>query len=136
MPGKGSRLTFRLSLPFRLSPISTLENGLDHLPAVERRPFLAAVVEQGQLRVIQAETMQDGGVQIVDMDPILDGVQANVVGFAVSNTPLDAAAGHPDREAVGIMIAARATLAHRRPAELAAPDDQRCLQQTASLQVL
>ena len=75
--------------------------------------------------MIQAETMQDRGVQVVDVDAILDGVQADVVGRAVADAALDAAAGHPDREAVGIVIAAVAALAHRRAAELAAPDHQR-----------
>ncbi len=40
------------------------------------------------------------------------------------------------REAEGIVIAAVGPLGHRRAAELAAPDDQRRLEQAAGLQVL
>src|SRR5713226_5690096 len=45
--------------------------------------------------------------------------------------PLDAAAGKPDAEAVGMMITAVATLRTRRPAELAAPEDERRIEQAA-----
>ena len=50
--------------------------------------------------------------------------------------PLHAAAGHPHGEAVGVVVAAVALLAHRRAAELAAPDDQRLVEQAAALQVV
>ena len=69
-------------------------------------------------------------------DPVLDRVQADLVGRAVGHAALDAAAGHPDREAVGVVVAAVAALAHRRAAELAAPDHQRRVEQAAPLQVL
>ena len=49
---------------------------------------------------------------------------------------LDAAAGHPHGEAVGVVVAAVAFLRHRRAAELAAPDDQGLVEQAAALQVL
>ena len=48
---------------------------------------------------------------------------------------LDAAAGHPDRKALDVVVAAVA-LGHRRPAELAAPDHQRLVEHAALLQVL
>ena len=52
---------------------------------------------------------------------------------------LHAAAGHPQREGVDVVIAADlvriADLAHRRAPEFAAPDDQRVVQQSALLQV-
>src|SRR5207249_4014898 len=47
----------------------------------------------------------------------------------------DAAAGQPGGETPRVVIAADAALAHRRAAELAAPDDQRAVQQAARLQV-
>ena len=56
---------------------------------------------------------------------VLDGVVAEFVGRAVDRAALDAAAGQPDAEAVGIVIAAVAALRERRAAELAGEDDQR-----------
>ena len=58
-----------------------------------------------------------------------DGAQAELVGGPDDLAALDAAAGHPDREAVRIVVAAvgaaGAAVGHRAAAELAAPDHQR-----------
>ena len=67
-------------------------------------------------------------------------VVAEVVGRAVDQTRLDAAAGHPHREAARMVIAAvvgRGQLALRiaGAAELAAPDHQRVVEQAALLQI-
>ena len=58
-----------------------------------------------------------------------------------ADAPLDAAAGHPEGEAVGVVVAAEerraaARLVHRGAAELAAPDHERLVEQPAPLQVL
>ena len=68
-------------------------------------------------------------------------VVAEFVRLAEDDARLDAAAGHPDGEAVRVVVAAQelraaAGLVHRRAAELAAPDDQRLVEQAALLQVL
>ena len=57
---------------------------------------------------------------------------AELVGGAVGHAPLDAAAGHPEREAEDVVVAA-GPLAHRRAAELAAPEDQRVVEHPALL---
>ena len=69
---------------------------------------------------------------------ILDGGAAEFVGLADADAALDAAAGQPHGEAVGVVVAAGAlgVLGGRLPAELAAPDDQRLVEQAALLQVL
>ena len=64
-------------------------------------------------------------MQVVDVDLVLDGVVAVVVGLAAGESRLHAAAGQPHRVAVGIVVAAVGPLAGRRAAELAAPDDER-----------
>ena len=75
--------------------------------------------------------VQDRRVQVVDVDAVFDGVEAELVGFAERDARFDAAAGQPHRERVGVMVAAvvAAALDHRRAAELAAPDHQRVVQQ-------
>src|SRR5262249_15236345 len=65
---------------------------------------------------------------------------AEVVRLAIDDARLDAAAGHPDGEAARVMIAAvvvarQLALAVDRPAELAAPDHQRIVEQAALFQV-
>ena len=59
-----------------------------------------------------------------------------LIGLAEREAGLDAGAGEPDREAAGVVIAARAVLLGvGGAAELAAPPDQRILEQSALLQV-
>ena len=87
--------------------------------------------------VVEAQQVQDRGVQVVDVDAVLGDVEAELVAFAERDARLDAAAGEPHGEGVGVMVAAvvAAALDHRRAAELAAPDHERVVQQAALLQI-
>ena len=78
------------------------------------------------------------------MDRLFDRLVAELVGRPVDMAALDPAAGHPDGEAVVVVVAAlhhalvRAGLRQfdrRSTAELAAPQDQRLVQQTAHLEI-
>ena len=98
---------------------------------------------EGQARVIQAETVQQGRLQIVHVDLVLGDVHAEVVRLADHRAALDAAARQEEAVRQRMMVAAGvvgvarvADLAHRGAAEFAAPDYQRVLQQSALLQVL
>ena len=91
--------------------------------------------------MVDAEEMQDGGVQVMHMHGIFGHVVAEVVGLAVTGAGLHAAAGHPHGEATRVVVASgfRAVpfaLAGDAAAEFAAPDDERVLEQSASLEVL
>src|SRR5262249_39054394 len=94
----------------------------------------------GQPPMVDAEAVEDGRLQVVDVDGVADDVVGEVVGFAVDDAGADAAAGHPDRETARMVVAA-VVLARERAlavdgaAELAAPDDQRVLQETALLEI-
>src|SRR5437762_2435215 len=77
---------------------------------------------------IEAHQVQHGGVDVGDVVAVLDGVEADLVGDAVGNAALDAAAGQPGAEALRMMVAAVA-LGTRRAAELRAPDDDRLFEQ-------
>ena len=50
----------------------------------ERQPLLGAVVEVAQPLVVEAQQVQDRGVQLVDAAGILDGLVAELVGRAVA----------------------------------------------------
>src|SRR6266536_4187637 len=68
--------------------------------------------------------------------PVDCGLVAQLVGFAVTVPALGATARQPVEETLGIVVAAAVgSLRHRLPAKLAAPDDQRLVQQPAPLQV-
>ena len=75
-------------------------------------------------------------MQVVHVDLVLHGAVAELVGGAEGEAGLDAAAGQPDGEAVGVVVAAGAVLLGvGGAAELAAPPDERVLEQAAPLQV-
>ena len=74
-------------------------------------------------------------MQVVDVHLLLDGVVAVIVGGAVLDARLDPAAGHPHGEAFGVVVAAVLPLGGRGPAELAAPEDERVVEQAAGFQV-
>src|SRR6516165_11015654 len=92
--------------------------------------LLPALEQEGQPFVVQAEQLQDSRVQVVDVDTILDGAEAEFVGGANDLSALDAAARQHRGKAVGVVVAAGgpvrvAPVGDRRAAELAPPDDQR-----------
>ena len=70
------------------------------------QPEVAAGVAVGELLVVEAEEVQDRGVQVVDVDLLLDRLEAEFVGGAVDVAAAHAAAGQPHREAVVIVVAA------------------------------
>src|SRR5205807_10384212 len=119
-----------------------LRQKLAHQLAVHvSQPEIAAGVTEDQVFVIQAEQVENRRLQIVHVDLVLHDMEAKLIGSAVSEAALDATAGHPDGKGLRMMIAAepaaqsRIGFDHRRTAELAAPDDQRLIEQTPSFEV-
>ena len=82
-------------------------------------------------------------MQIVDGDFVLRGIKAVVVGGAVMVSGLCAAAGHPHREAVRVVITSVVASAHltveefatRSAAKLASAEDEGIVQETARFEI-
>ena len=77
----------------------------------------------------------------MDMNGILGDIVAEVVGFAVDNTWLDASTRHPDRETTAVVISPRTgttqlSLTVDGSPELSAPDDERVVEQSPLFEVL
>src|SRR5262249_54870483 len=87
--------------------------------------------------VVEAEQVQEGGVQVVDVDLVRDGGEAELVGGAVDVAAFDAAAGQPHREAVVVVVAAAegGQFGDGGAAELAAPQDEGAVEQAALVEV-
>ncbi len=101
---------------------------------------IAALIPVGQALVIDAEQMQYRRLQIVNVNGIRDDVVAELVGLAMRVSAFNPRTGQQISEATGMMIAAPArarqlALRETGAAELAAPDDQRVLEQAALLEV-
>ena len=106
-----------------------------------REPELAALEAIGEAFVVDAEAMQDGGLEVVDVHGVLLGIEAEVVGSTVGHAGLDAAAGHPEGEDLAVVVssvflAIGAALGVRGAAELSAPDDERFVEHAALLEIL
>ena len=91
--------------------------------------------------MIHTHAFQDGGVQVVDVHRVLHDVVAEVVGFAVGDTALDAAARHPHTEIPRMVVATvvgpgEPTLGIYGPTKLTAPDDQCVFEQATGLEIM
>src|SRR5579863_5393718 len=119
---------------------SSGENVVHDLTAHVGQAEVAAAVKKRQLGVIEAELVEHGGMEVMDMDGILHGFPAEIVSGSVGQTLLEAASGHHHGVAQVVVAAATVfeagvSVARRRAAELAADHDDSFLQQTARFQV-
>ena len=104
----------------------------DRFAEIDFQPLVAWNFEPAR---VEAELVQERGVDVGHVMTIFDGVEADLVGRAMDDAALDPAAGHPDREAERMMVAAVAALRAGRSAELGRPDDDRLVEQPALLQI-
>ena len=91
---------------------------------------VAAFVFEDEFFVIDAEKVQRGGVEVVDVERINGGSESEGVGFSVGDAAFDAAAGEEHGAGLGVMVAATA-LRHRGASELTAPDDEGVVEEAA-----
>src|SRR5215210_5310018 len=97
-------------------------------------PAVGAVVAEGQLRVVDAEQVEDGGVEVVAVSRRASA-PGPLVALAVARAALDARAGEPGDEGAAVVVAAGGALAEGLSAELGAVDEQRVVEQAAALEV-
>src|SRR5437867_30052 len=121
---------------------SDLDEDFLHNVAVDvGQPEVAALVLERQLRVIDSEALQDGGLQIVDVNGIFGDVIAIVISIAVDDARLYAAPRQPHGEAARMVVASvigfgQPALTINSSSKLAAPHDQGVFQHAAFFQVL
>ena len=106
---------------------------LDRLAMVDVEAFAAG---DFQAAGIEPELLQDRGVDVGDVVAILDGVEADFVGRAMHDAALESAAGHPDGEAEDVMVATVRSLRTRSATELGGEDDERFVEQAATVEIL
>src|ERR1017187_10108552 len=72
------------------------QQGLDHFGFFDAgQAHIEALVLVAETLVVDAELVQDGGLEIAHMDRVAGDVITEVVGFTVDHAALDAATGHP-----------------------------------------
>src|SRR6478752_7082928 len=101
-----------------------------------RKPIKAALEFVGELGVVNAHEVQDGRLQVVNVDRVAGDVVSEVVGRAVADSGTNATAREEHAEAARVMVAAivgRGELPLRivGAAEFASPNYQRVVEQSA-----
>ena len=83
---------------------------------------VTAVVTVGELLMVEAELVQDGGMEIVHVHLALHGVVTVFVGIAIGKTRLEASSSQTNGKAIRVMVASGAfILGIGSPAKFAAP---------------
>ena len=70
------------------------------------QPKVSALEAVCQSRVIDAEAVQERGVEVVDVNRIAGDVEAVVVCFSIGDAGTNPSSGEPHREAATVMVAA------------------------------
>ena len=70
-----------------------------------REAEIPAAVAIGQFLVVQAEQMENGGLQVMHVDGVFHHVHAVVIGMPITESCLYASSGQPVGKAIGVMIA-------------------------------
>ena len=89
-----------------------------------------------ELLMIDSHQMENRRMNIMHGCPVHCGMVANLIGFSVVCSSLDAAARHPHCEAKWVVVTTIASLFLWRAPELATPDNEGFIQETALLEIL
>src|SRR5437879_3437797 len=68
------------------------------------QPLIQALELIGEEPMINSQAMENGGIDVADMNRIFGDVVAEIVRLAVNHPAFDAAASHPHGEAARMMI--------------------------------
>lgn len=93
-----------------------------------RQPKIATCVSIRQSLMIDAKQMQQGGVQVMHVNGILNRGITKIVRRPKGQTTSHTSASHPNRERLGVMVSSIAVLRKRSPAKFGPPKDKRILQ--------
>ena len=121
---------------------SRRKNAFHHRAVNVGQSEMPALEHVGETLVVDAELRQHRGLEVVNVHLVLNNIETKIVGLAVGEAWFRAAAGHPDCETIGMMIAAmlflviNVALPVRRAAELAAPNHERVVEHAALFQIL
>src|SRR6056297_3534668 len=108
------------------------------------QPEVAPSITIGQLLVVESQQVQDGRVQVMNVNAVFNGLKAKLVGRSMHIPAFNAAAGQPHSKAIMVVIAAAGGASigalfskfdGRRPTKFAAPDYKRVIKQAALFQI-
>ena len=96
-----------------------------------RESKIATTEAVGELFVIDPHEVQHGCPHVINGAGVFDGVVSKVIGGSVNMAFFDAAARHPNGEAIGVVVATIGALSKWRAAKLPGPHDERAVEQAS-----
>ena len=110
---------------------------MKHFAADVGQPKTTAVVLVRQASVVDAQQMQNCGVQIIDVHLVDGCLVTDLVRFAVGRAAFDPASSQPCGETVWVVVSTwlGCLLGHRQPTKFTAPNDKRVLQKPSLLEI-
>ena len=107
------------------------------MPVHIRQAAVDAVVAEGEFGVVDAQLVQDGGVDVVNGGGIaaVQRFVSPLVAFARDGAAFDAAAAEPVGEDEGVVVAAFATLGTGHATEFGGPEDNGIVQHAALFEI-
>ena len=124
---------------FRIYPLGY--DVLDDLPVDVREAEMPSLKFKGELLMVNSEQMQDRGLEVVDVDFVVNGIKADIIGSSVGDAGFNASSSHPSGKGVGVMVTTPAfavlhvALEKRSTTEFAAPDDEGFIEHAALLEI-
>lgn len=106
-------------------------NASGHVCQAERTTMML----EGQTFMVESEQMENGGMQIIDVNLPIDAEIPEVIGGAMRHSALDPTPGHPHRESMMIVFAAISILSMRCSSEFSSPKNERVVEQAAGFQI-
>ncbi len=96
---------------------------------------VASAEAEREAFVVKAEEVENGGVEIVDVDRVFDGAHAHFIRGAIGDSAANTAAGEEDGVAADMMVAAVGAGRVGSAAHFAGPEDEGFVEEAAGFQV-
>jgi hypothetical protein len=105
------------------------QNLADDVAVDVGQAVVPALEAEGETGVVESQAVQQGGLQIVDMDFVTDDAEAQVVRSTVDIASLDSTSTQDQRETIRVMVPAKqcalrgTSFPEGRSAKFTTPDD-------------
>ena len=113
----------------------------DNLAVDVREAEISALVAEHEPFVVDPQALQDGRIEIVNVNRVLQHVVAEIVGLTVNDTGLDSTTRHPLGVTPWMVVASvvalgQSTLAINCSAEFTTPNHQRVVEHPPLLEII
>lgn len=108
---------------------------VQHVTVHVSQAAIDTVVAHAESRMIDAQQVQHGGMEIVTIRFIFGGLVGEIIARSERAASLDACPGEPGYERPSVVVATGGSLREWHPAEFGRPDDERVFEQPTLFQI-